>query len=132
MVRSGIDPNYWSSDVAYRKYLEYVTYQVSPHELAKITIKTLFDVADAADVDVEEVFEILTANDVIQLLQQRRLSPWVLLNSKKFADFYVNGSSREERIVMESIINADYWKGRFKKYPKDVDTVRKYIAEMGL
>ena len=132
MVRTGIDPNYWSSDSAYRKYLEYVTRQLPTHDLAKITIKTLFDIAEAADVDVSKVFDVLTPNEVIQLLHQRRLSPWVLLNSKKFANFFINGTSSEERIIIESIINPDYWASRFEKNSKDVATVKNYIAELEL
>lgn len=132
MVRSGIDPNYWSSDTAYRKYLEYITRKLPTRELVKITIKTLFDIADAAEVDVGEVFNILTPNEVIQLLHQRRLSPWMLLNSKKFANFYINDTSSEERIVMETIVNPDYWTGRFNKQPKDVEIVKQYVTELGL
>jgi len=132
MVRTGVDPHYWSSDAAYRKYLEYVTRQLPPHDLAKITIKTFFDIATAADVEVSEIFNVLTPNEVIQLLHQRRLSPWVLLNSKKFADFYINGTTSEERIVMETIVNPDYWMGRFKKHPKDAEVVKNYITELGL
>ena len=132
MVRTGIDPNYWANDAAYRKYLEFVTRQLPTRDLAKITIKTLFDIAEAAEVDVGEVFNVLTANEVIQLLHQRRLSPWVLLNSKKFAKFFINGTSSEERIIMESIVNPDYWTTRFDKHPKDVAVVKLYIAELGL
>ena len=132
MVRTHIDPKYWTTDEAYRRYLEYVTRQLSTRELAKITIKTLFDVAEAGDVDVSEVFNILTPNEVIQLLHQRRLSPWVLLNSKKFANFFIKSTTSEEKIVMETIVNPDYWAARFKKHPKDVEVIRQYIVELGL
>lgn len=132
MVQTKIDPNYWTTAVAYRKYLEYMSRQLSSHKLAKITIKTLFDLAEAGAVDVSEVFTLLTPNEVIQLLHQRKLSPWVLLNSKKFAQFYINHTNTEEKIIMESIINTDYWHRKFKKNPKDVTTVKKYIEEMGL
>lgn len=132
MVRTNVEPNFWVSDAAYRRYLEYVTRQLSTRELAKITIKTLFDIAEAADVDVSEVFEVLTPNEVIQLLHQRRISPWILLNSKKFANFFINGTTSEEKIIMETIVNPDYWCGRFKKQPKDVEVVKQYITELGL
>lgn len=132
MVRTNVDPNYWSSDAAYRRYLEYITRQLPAKELAKITIKTLFDIAEAGEVDVSEVFGLLTPNEVIQLLHQRRLSPWILLNSKKFIDFYMKTTSSEERIVMETIVNPDYWAARFKKQPKDVEMVKQYITELGL
>jgi hypothetical protein len=132
MVRTGVDPNYWASDAAYRRYLEHVTRKLPAKELAKITIKTMFDVAEAADVDVSQIFNILTPNEVIQLLHQRRFSPWILLNSKNFADFYVNHTTKEEKIILETIMNPDYWKKRFEKYPQDLEMVKQYIKELGL
>ncbi len=132
MVRKSIDPNYWTNDVAYRKYLEHISRKLSMPELVKITVKTLFDIADAADVSVNNVFDVLTPNEVIQLLHQRRLSPCILLNSKKFANFYINGTTAEEKIMMQSIVNANYWTNRFNKNPKDLQDVKLYITELGL
>jgi len=132
MVRKGIDPKFWTTNDAYRKYLEYVTRQMPTMDFVKITIKTIIDISEAGDCEISEVFDILTANEIIQLVEQRRLSPWVLLHSKEFARFFINKTSSEERIAMETIINPDYWKERFKKHPQDVNNVKKYIQEMGL
>lgn len=132
MVKHGIEPNSWTTSVAYRKYLNYVTRQMSAQDLAGITIDTLFNIAEDAEVNVSEIFEKLTPNDVIQLLHQGRLSPLILLNSKKFAKFIRDKTTSEEKIIMEATINPDYWNTRFKKYPKDITNVKTYIAELGL
>lgn len=132
MVRRRIDPKFWSSDAAYRKYLEFITRKLPVQDLCAITIKTLFDIAEKGGVDVNKVFSVLTPNEIIQLLHQRRLSPWFLLNSTAFAKFFINKTTTEERLIMQTIINPDYWTDRFKKNPKDIETVKQYITELGL
>jgi len=132
MVRTGVDPNFWTRDAAYRRYLEHITRKLPAKDLAKITIKTLFDIAEAAETEVSEVFDSLTPNEVIQLLHQRRISPWILLNSKKFADFYINHTTKEEKIILETIINPEYWKHRFENHPQDLEIIKQYISELGL
>lgn len=132
MVAHKIDPVNWIKDLAYRKYLDHITYKSSPRELIKITVKTLLDVAIKKNEDVSNVFEILTPAEVIQLLYQRRLSPWLLIHSKKFADFYNTKASSEQQINMEALINPDMWVKKFKKFPQDVKIVKEYIIELGL
>lgn len=132
MLRLKIDPTLWSRDEAYRRYLEYYTRKVPVKELANSSISTMLNIADAFEVDVSEIFDYLEPNDVITLLRQRNLSPWVLLNSKKFTNFYINITTSEERIIMETIINPDYWVKRFEKNIEDVKLVKSYIKELGL
>ncbi len=132
MVKEKIEPTYWTSDIAYGKYLEYITRKLPTEKLIEITVKTIFDVADAAEVSTTEIFEILTANEVIQLLQQRRVSPWVLLNSKKFTIFFRDNTTSEERVIMESIINPEYWIKRFTAHPADLKLARDCVSALEL
>ncbi len=132
MVTHKIDPVFWTKDAAYRKYLDYITYKLPPRELMKISIKTLFDEAIKANVHISDVFEILTPNEVIQLLYQRRLSPWLLLHSKKFTEFYKTKTSTEEQINIQALINPELWGKKFKQFPKDAKIVKKYINELGI
>ena len=132
MLAHKIDPVNWSKDGAYRKYLDYVTYKLSPHDLIKITIKTLLDVAAKTNEDVSNIFEILTPAEVIQLLYQRKLSPWLLIHSKKFTEFYKTKASTEQQINIQALVNPETWAKKFKKSPQDVKIVKKYINELGL
>jgi hypothetical protein len=130
MVKEKIEPIYWTRDVVYGKYLEYVTRKLPTEKLIEITVKTIFDIADAGEVTESEIFDVVTPNDVIQLLHQRRISPWILLNSKKFADFFMNKTTTEERVILESIINPEYWTKRFKSYPKDLELAKKCVSAL--
>lgn len=132
MVRTNIDPKYWDSDVAYGKYLEHLTRKAPPKELTKIGIKTLIKISEMMDVPISDVFDVLFPNDIIQLLRQGKVSPWILLNSQKFIKFYNDKTSKEERMILESLINPKYWDTRFNKHPQDVEKAKYYVAEMGL
>lgn len=132
MVRQNIEPIYWTNDVAYAKYLEHITRVLSAERLIEITVQTIFDIADAGEVKVSEIFDILTPNDVIQLLQQRRISPWILLNSKKFMVFFRDKTNSEERVIMENLINPDYWSSRFQSNPEDWKLAKDSVAALEL
>lgn len=132
MKERDISPTIWTNDQVYTIYLEYLDRRASPEEQAKITITTLFKIADAAECDVGNVFGVLEPNEVISLLQERRLSPWLLLYSSKFKDMLLNKTSPEQRIIMETIIRPQYWVKKFEKHPEGVKLMKKYVEELGI
>lgn len=127
-----ISPVLWKHDKVYALYLEFLDRNGNPNKQAEITIQTLFDLADENDCNVSELFDVLTPNEIIQLLRQRRLSPWILLNSKKFLNFYINDAKPEERIIIESIIRPQYWTEKFQKHPNDQALMKKFVSELNL
>lgn len=132
MKEKDISPTIWNNDQVYAIYLEFLDRQGDPKKAAETTINTLFDIADAARCDVSEVFGVLTPSETIQLLRERRLSPWILLHSKKFLQFFVECVSSEERIIIESIIRPKYWGEKFKKRADDVALMKMYVTELNL
>lgn len=132
MKEKDIAPSIWNSDQVYAIYLEFLDRKGDPKKQAEITINTLFDIAEAAECSVGDVFDVLTPNETIQLMRERRLSPWILLNSKKFMEFFVQQVSPEERIIMESIIRPNYWAEKFQSRPNDRELMRTYVSELNL
>ena len=133
MKERDIAPTMWTMDEMYSQYLEFLDRRGDPSKQAQVTINTLFDIADAAQCEIWEVFDILTANEVIQLFRQRRLSPWLLLHSKeKFLPFFANKLSNEERIILETIIRPAFWAEKFRKNPKAVEAMKRYVSELKL
>ena len=125
-------PVLWTNDEIYTKYLEFLDRRANPTSRAETTINTLFLIADAADSDIEDVFEVLTGAELVQLLRERRLSPWILLRSKRFREFLMNNTSKEELMTIQSIIRPEYWKEQFEKRPDVVTTMDNYVREMNL
>ena len=132
MKDKDISPTIWTNDQVYSLYLEFMDRKAPPLKQAEITVNTLFDLSQERDCEVTEIFDELTPNEVIALLRQRLLSPWILLNSNKFKQFFVDRVSVEERIVMESIIRPPYWGKKFSSQPDDVERMKLYVAELSL
>jgi hypothetical protein len=132
MREEDISPTIWTNDQVYAKYLEFMDRRAPPVKQAEITINTLFELSEEYECEVGDLFDILTPNEVIHLLRQRRLSPWILLNSSKFKEFFVNRVSTEERIIMESIIRPSYWGEKFSTSASDVERMKLYVAELSL
>lgn len=131
MVDMDVPPVLWNNDEYYTKYLEFLDRRADPYKRAQTTVDTLFCIADAAECDVGEAFSMLTGPELVQLLRERRLSPWILLNSKKFKQFLGSASS-EEMMIIQAIIRPQYWKERFEKYPEVVTNMKKYVNELDL
>ena len=132
MKEHDISPMLWTNDQVYTLYIEHLDYKISPSKHAEITVNTLLKIADAAECDVGNVFNILHPNELIQLVRERRLSPWLLLHSDKFKEFFANSTSIEERIVLETIVRPSFWKKRFLDNPNDVKRMRIYLKELNL
>ena len=132
MVQQKIEPNNWTSDIAYGRYLEWVTRVLPTDRLIEITVTSMFDYADESHVNVSDVFTVISPNEIIQMLHQRRISPWILLNSRKFSEFFRNNTTPEERVIMESLINPDYWMSRFKSHTDDLKLAKDCVIALDL
>ena len=132
MREHNMEPYMWTSDQVYPKYLEYLDRRSPPTKRANTTIDTFLAIAEKSERDVSEIFDIIDADDVITLLRRRSISPWILLNSDKFKEFYATKTNGEERIIIESLIRPDFWVEKFAKNPKMVETMKVIVEELNL
>lgn len=126
-----ISPTIWTNEQAYSIYLEYMDKTVPPSKQAEITINTMFKIADSADVDIKEVFTTLHPSDVLQLIRERRFSPWVLLHSKEFEKMMLK-CSKEQRKLFGDLMRPNYWRMKFSQKPETVELMRRYNKELGI
>jgi hypothetical protein len=67
------------------------------------------------------------------MLRVRKLSPWLLLNSKKFRVLYATGVTDEQRIIMDALIGQpERWMTRFKEHSTEVETIKLWAKEFGI
>ena len=116
----------------YSTFIEYLDKRADPTKQAQSTINYLFKIADSLDIDVSEVFEHLSGNDVIQMLHRRQLSPWILINSPKFKQFLIHRVTDEERITMTAIIRPPLWAEKKANHPEIIAQMKKYVQELNL
>lgn len=130
MIHKKYPPTIWTNDDVYAIYIEFLDLKASPFDQVQLSIQTLMKLADNGNVDVSSVFDVITPTNMIQLLRTRRLSPWLLLFSSKFKVWFVNNTSNEQKMILESIIRPDYWSDRIDENVEDVDNIKLFVAEM--
>ena len=131
MIENNYPPAMWILDDVYSLYLEYVERRTTAEQQAKITVNTLWRLAKREECDTGEIFNYLTHAEVLMLLKQRQISPWLLLCSAKFRGFLLKATD-EQKILLEAIIKPDFWFERFQKYPEDRDKMKDYVKELDL
>ena len=131
MKEHGFSPTLWRNDQVYSLYVEYVDMRTTPLQQAKTTIDTLFELSDIMECSVTQIFSKLHPNEVMQLFRERRISPWLLLRSKKFK-IMLTECTPEQQNMFESLIRPMYWARKFEKNPKIVDLMTIYVDELGI
>lgn len=132
MVQKDYPPTIWTNDEVYTTYLEFLDRKTSPIDQATLSIETLVGLADKHDIDLSDVFTVITVQDIIHLLRTRRLSAWLLLFSNKFKYIFANNTTTEQRMVIENLIRPDYWGDKLADHPQDVETIKMLVKEMGI
>lgn len=131
MVARQIEPREWTGNDAYVIYLEYLDNAASPLELVSMTVKTILALAQRLDIDTAEVFSVLTVQEIITLIQKRKLSPWVLLLSNTFLAA-MQRSSPEQRTLTKSLVPLQSWHQRLRAHPDVVGAVKQYVQALGI
>ena len=132
MTEKKIQPVIWVNNEIYQSYIEFIDKKADPSKEAQRTIDYFFRLADEFECDVGNIFDHLEANDVIQMLTRRQISPWILIHSPKFKQFLINKTKKDERLVMETIIRPDYWAKKRAKHPEIVARMKRYVRELDL
>jgi hypothetical protein len=132
MKEKDLPPSLWKTDEVYSLYIEFLDNQLSPLKKVKISIDSLVTKASALDVDISDIFSAISINEILHMLRTRQLSPWLLLESKKFKEKYKREATEEQKILLETFIRPDYWIEKRKNNPKIVEKIRKIVSELNI
>lgn len=132
MVEKQISPMIWTDDEIYAMFIEHFDHTLEPMEHARIAIDTLIELCDIAQCQPSDLFAKVDCSVIIDKLRQRKLSPWILLNSKQFKHFYVNRTNASQKVIMQNLIQAEHWHKIFQKRPNDVVTMKQMTQELGI
>lgn len=131
MLEGKVAPALWRRPESYQMYLEYVDKRSNPFEQAEITIETILALSDGLGVPPGEVFKSFKVGEILELIQQRRLSPWLLFCSKSFKDWTQSLHETDKQLLMKSI-GIDYWAMRLEKSPDVVRSLKEIAGELGI
>lgn len=134
MIKENYHPPMWLIDEIYVIYLEHLDKTRSPSDHVTITFHTLAKISDEYGCNISKIFEEISSSQLIELIKQRKLSPFVLLASKKFSRFLVKTSkeNKEQFIILTRLIRVDHWKKYIERHKKMFDTIKRHVTEMDL
>jgi len=132
MVEKKLQPFNWCDIDVYDYYIAHFDREIDVDEKVNLSIETLKDLADKHECNISEVFDKITPIQILRLITARKLSPWLLLPSKKFMDFMIYKTNKEERLLFNTFINVEEWKKYFLENPDKVLEIKDINRKMGL
>lgn len=131
-TKLGLLPGSWKSADVYESYMAEFDKLYSPLRQVEITCDTLSELSRVIECKPNEIFNYLYAGEVMKLIQSRKMSPWLLLYSQSFLSFLRHRVSKEERILINGVINIDQWREKFKKDPESAKKIRQLATDLSL
>lgn len=132
MIQKDLPPNLWLTEQLYMEYFKLFDEIVPPKKLATVTLKTLASLASIFECDIKDVLSNLEPIQLIQLMNERKLSPWILLLSRSFLSYMRTVADAQDRILLDSIVDASKWAKRFKDDPETTKFMKSLINDLGL
>lgn len=129
---NSIPPLMWTTPDAHSLYLCKLDRVVSPMHMVGISVDTLLELSETYNVGVSGIFDVVSPNEIIRLIQRRKLSQWLVLKSPKFIRFYMGNTSNEERVILDTLINVDFWYGKFSKHPDEIKLIKDIVIELNI
>lgn len=131
MVQRDYPPTMWTNDEVYSQYIEFLDSTADPFDQVAISIDTLLEYADNKDIDVSDIFEAINPNELLQMIRIRRVSPWLLLGSRKFIQFFQTMNTEQQSII-ETLINPDKWGNKKSEQAEKMVAIKRIVQELGI
>jgi hypothetical protein len=131
MVDASITPDLWCREQCYKMYLDWVDHQEDPLEQVQSSIVCLMDLAEAEGVNYRNVIEHIGGQKVLQLIAQRKLSPWFLLHSTAVQNM-LKGLDKEQLRAFDKAVNVSAWVERLQENKDIRADIRHIISGIGL
>jgi hypothetical protein len=131
MCEKEIAPLLWPRSECYSMYLQWYDNKYDPIQQVNESVNTIFDFAEKLNIAPEAFFQMLSMRDIIYLVQQRKLSPWFLLCSKKFKEKLTTADDDDTKQLMK-LIGINYWALKLEENDDVVQSIKQITTEMGL
>lgn len=120
-------PNTWYMDDVYYEYLIFLDNEMSAEYNFECSLECISNIASLISCNKDEVFKYLTFDEVIKLIHSRNVSPWYLLLSKGFNNFYKKLDPKE-KIICDSLIKREKW---LEKMSSRKDFIKNIVTKYG-
>jgi hypothetical protein len=131
VVTSGVKLDHWCREDLYYRYV-FDLIKKEPAEVAlQRSIATMMEWAADNQSQWNHYFKYVSLNRAVFHIKDGKISPWLILNSQSGREMLSRFSDEQIDAVAE-VMDPDFWKSRFKKYPVDLELVADVIKEGNL
>lgn len=120
-------PNNWYSEDVYIEYLIFYDRTVSPIDQYKKSQEFIKRLCSIIGCSNHEVFKYLHFDEVLKMICSKNLSPWYLLLDKGFDIFYFKTITKDQKILMDAVIDRDLWRRKLTNSPSVIVEIKKLL-----
>lgn len=132
MVQKNFPPEMWKLDDTFAFYLDYLVYRADSKTQIHKTVDFLTTMCDKTNCDYISLIESMEASDILFFVRQGEISPWILMNSSKMKEVFLDEDHQHEYQTLKQLIKPAYWKYRFQKEPANLALAKQMVREMGI
>ena len=120
-----------SKEATYDMYLKskLLTEPVEP--ALERTIKSMQEWAQKESAEWKHFFYYVNINRAVEMINQGKISPWVLYNCKSGQKLLSDMSDEQIELIM-LVINPEWWKKLFRTKTNDVDFAKEVLHKAGI
>lgn len=131
VISNGIKLKDWSKDFVYETYVIDLIKKEPAVSATERTIIEIMDWSSKNNVQFEDFFRDVPANEAAYLIKTGRISPWVLYLANKGDDLLSRFNEDHSKIIGD-IIDPGGWMKKFKKSGDDVEYIRELLEQARL
>jgi hypothetical protein len=111
MISKNIQPSNWVTDRVISYYLDVVDTAPPIHKINE-TCKYIIKLSEAYDCSTSEIYKHIDFYVMIDFIKMHKLSPWILLHSRKFI-VWVRHLDDEQQLIIDAVVDSSKWKHTF-------------------
>lgn len=127
MLQKKVIPSFWCLPEYYESYMLDFDKIYSPLKQVEMSLEYLSTLSRKLDCKFNEILDKLQPVEIIKLIGCKKLSPWLLLFMKSFRDKVTYFFDKEQKILINAVIDISEWKARIDNNPEVVKNIKNIL-----
>jgi hypothetical protein len=131
LIRSEVKIDRWTDLVMYSTYIRELNKNEPPIDAIERNFMLMQQWSVSSGEDWCDFFRKVEPPQAVMWIVNGRLSPWLIFTASS-AHILLARLSPEQNQMVESAIDAGFWRLKIERHKQDVDTIRIMLAENGI
>jgi hypothetical protein len=131
VIKNSVKLKDWTKDFVFETYIDDLIKKEPAVAATERSITEIMTWSELNNVDFNEFFRQISANEASHLIRTGKISPWILYLCNSAGDL-MGRFNQDHAKIIGSIIDAGFWIKRFKKNSDDVDFIKNMLQQAGL